>query len=192
MFAGDERDPESASPGSGNPDAYCSRSRCTATGTGANEACLLALEPLVKGLVANTVSSPRASSIRGGAPERIDITVLESPGTARSITDAIAAALDRDPSIQVGCSSSATRNAPACAPVRGDRAASASSAVAWFAADAISSAYAVPIDVDASQIDLVPLSSRSDHAARLGIVLTLRSRSRCSPPRASRAATTSI
>src|SRR5690606_16456645 len=84
--------------GLGASDAYFS-TVMTATGTGANEACLLALEPLGKGLVLNNgfFASRAADQARQNG---IAVDVLEAPHDRPLDPDAVAKRLDADPSIK--------------------------------------------------------------------------------------------
>lgn len=154
-----------------SPDAYFA-TQITATGTGANEACLLALEPLGKGLLANN-GFFAARVVDQARQNGMDVAVLEGPTDRPLDPDAIGAALDQDPSIKwvffvshetrAGLKNPFEEIGRACKQ-RGR----------MVAADAISSAYAYPIDIEASQIDLVTASSAKAIMAApgIGIVFT--------------------
>src|SRR5665647_2704630 len=122
----------------------------TATGTGANEGCLLALEPFGKGLVANN-GFFGARVVDQARQNGIDIDVFEGPQDRPLDVDAIAARLDKDPSIKwVFFVSHETRTGlrndfEAIGRVCKDRG-------RMVAADAISSAYAYPINIEKSQL----------------------------------------
>jgi 2-aminoethylphosphonate-pyruvate transaminase len=172
MFADTERDLKRLV-GIRHPDAYFA-TQLTATGTGANEACLLALEPLGKGLIAsNGFFAQRV--IDQARQNAIEVAVVEGPTDRPLDPDAIAAALDRDPAIKwvffVSHETRAGLRNPfeaigALCKARGR----------MVAADAISSAYAYPIDIEASQVDLVTASSAKAIMAApgIGIVFTRR------------------
>jgi 2-aminoethylphosphonate-pyruvate transaminase len=165
MFAETERDLKRLV-GIRHPDAYFA-TQLTATGTGANEACLLALEPLGKGLVAN--NGFFAARIADQARQNgIDVTVLESPPDRPLDPDAIGAALDQDPSIRwVFFVSHETRTGLRNPFEEIGRVCKQRGRM--VAADAISSAYAYPIDIEASQVDLVTASSAKAIMAAPGI-----------------------
>lgn len=153
------------------PDAYFA-TQVTATGTGANEACLLALANLGKGLVASN-GFFGARVVDQARQHGLDHVVVEGAHDRPLEVDAITAALDADPSIRwvffvshetrVGLVNPFEAIGQAC-KARGR----------FVAADAISSAYAYPIDIEASQIDLVTASSAKAIMAApgLGIVFT--------------------
>ena len=152
MFAETERDLKQLV-GIKHADAYFA-TVMTATGTGANEACLLALEPLGKGLILNNGFFARARRRSGEAERHRASRCSSRRRIARSIPRRRGAAR-RATRRSSGCSSSATRRAPACATRSRRSAGRASSAAACVAADVISSAYAYPIDSRPSQVDLV-------------------------------------
>ena len=144
----------------------------TATGTGANEACLLAMQGLGKGLIAtNGFFGDRV--VDQARQNGIEHVVLASDHDRPLDPAALGAALDRDPSIRwVFFVSHETRTGlvnplealgQACKQ-RGR----------MVAADAISSSFAYPVDLEASQIDLVTASSAKAIMAApgLGIVFT--------------------
>lgn len=155
------------------PEAYFA-TILTATGTGANEACMLALEGLGKGLIAsNGFFGDRV--IDQARQNHIAHDVLKSPWDHPLDPEAFAEALDRDPEIKwvffvshetrTGLANPFEAIGQACKQ-RGR----------MVASDAISSAYAYPIDIEASQIDLVTASSAKAIMAApgLGIVFTRR------------------
>lgn len=154
-------------------DAYFA-TQLTATGTGANEACLLALAGFGKGLIAsNGFFAERA--VDQARQNHIDFTELQSPSDRPLDPDAIGAALDRDPAIRwVFFVSHETRTGLPNPFEAIGRACKQRGRV--VAADAISSAYAYPIDIEASQIDLVTASSAKAIMAApgIGIVFTRR------------------
>jgi 2-aminoethylphosphonate-pyruvate transaminase len=145
----------------------------TATGTGANEACLLALEPLGRGLiVTNGFFGDRA--VDQAKQNTIDAEIRRYPQDVPLDPDAIAKELD-DSSIKwlffvshetrTGLANPFEEIGKRCKAKRPDL---------MIAADAISSAFAYPIDIEASQIDLVTASSAKAIMAApgLGIVFT--------------------
>jgi 2-aminoethylphosphonate-pyruvate transaminase len=170
MFAETERDLKRLV-GIRQPDAYFA-TQLTATGTGANEACLLALEPLGKGLIANN-GFFAARVVDQARQNGIAHAVVEGPTDRPLDPDAIAAALDRDPAIKwVFFVSHETRAGLANPFEEIGRACKQRGLM--VAADAISSAYAYPIDIEASQVDLVTASSAKAIMAApgIGIVFT--------------------
>ncbi len=170
MFAETERDLKRLV-GIRQPDAYFA-TQLTATGTGANEACLLALEPLGRGLIAS--NGFFAARVADQARQNgIDVTVLESPADRPLDPDAIGAALDRDPSIRWVFFVSHETRAGLRNPFE-DIGRACKQRGRMVAADAISSAYAYPIDLEASQVDLVTASSAKAIMAApgIGIVFT--------------------
>lgn len=173
MFAETERDLKKLV-GIRNADDYFA-TVMTATGTGANEGCLLAMQPLGRGLlVSNGFFGDRV--IDQAKQNGFDVAVVKGPQDRPLDPAAIAKALDDDPSIQwVFFVSHETRTGlrnpfeeigKVCKQ-RGK----------FVSADAISSAYAYPIDIEASQIDLVTASSAKAIMAApgLGIVFTKKS-----------------
>lgn len=170
MFAETERDLKRLV-GIRQPDAYFA-TQLTATGTGANEACLLALEPLGRGLVVS--NGFFAARVADQARQNgIDVTVLESPADRPLDPDAIGAALDKDPSIRWVFFVSHETRAGLRNPFE-EIGRVCKQRGRMVAADAISSAYAYPIDIEASQVDLVTASSAKAIMAApgIGIVLT--------------------
>jgi 2-aminoethylphosphonate-pyruvate transaminase len=168
MFAATERDLK-ALVGIQQQDAYFS-TVMTATGTGVNEACLLALEPLGKGLIANN-GLFGARVVEQAQQNGIVHDVFEGPQDRPLDVAAIAARLDTDPTIKwVFFVSHETRTGLRNPFEELGR--TAKQRGCMVAADAISSAYAYPIDIEASQIDLVTASSAKaiQAAPGLGIV----------------------
>jgi len=148
------------------PDDYFA-AVMTATGTGANEGCLLALEPFGKGLVAcNGFFGARV--VDQAKQNGIDIEVFEGPQDRPLDVDAIAARLDQDPSIKwVFFVSHETRTG-----LRNDFEAigrACKDRGRMVAADAISSAYAYAIDIEKSHVDLVTASSAKAIMAAPGL-----------------------
>ena len=154
-----------------DPDVYFA-TIMTATGTGANEACLLAMEGLGKGLIASN-GFFGARAVDQARQNKLDVEVLKSDSNKPIDPAAVAAKLDADKDIKwVFFVSHETRTGlvnpleaigQACKQ-RGR----------MVAADAISSAYAYPIDLEASQLDLVTASSAKAIMAApgLGVVFT--------------------
>jgi 2-aminoethylphosphonate-pyruvate transaminase len=165
MFADTERDLKRLV-GIRNPDAYFA-TQLTATGTGANEGCLLALAPLGKGLVANN-GFFAARVVDQARQNGLDIAVHESPSDRPLDPDAIGAALDRDPSIKWVFFVSHETRAGLRNPFE-EIGRACKQRGRMVAADAISSAYAYPIDIEASQVDLVTASSAKAIMAAPGI-----------------------
>ncbi len=139
----------------------------TATGTGANEACILALAPHGKGLIAEN-GFFGARVVDQARQNGLDHVVVEGPQDRPLDPAAIAAALDKDPAIKwVFFVSHETRTGlknpfEEIGRVCKDRG-------RLVAADAISSAYAYPIDIEASGIDLVTASSAKAIMAAPGL-----------------------
>lgn len=170
MFAETERDLKKLV-GIKQSDAYFS-TILTATGTGANEACLYALEPLGKGLILNN-GFFGARVVDQARQAGMNIATLEGAQDRPLDPDAVAKVLDGDPSIQwVFFVSHETRTGlrnpfeaiGAVCKQRGK----------YVAADVISSAFAYPIDIEASGVDLATASSAKAIMAApgLGIVFT--------------------
>ncbi len=170
MFGETERDLKRLV-GIARPDDYYA-TVMTTTGTGANEGCMLALAGLGKGLI------PRngffgARVVDQARQNGLDITVLDSPDDRPLDPAAIAAALDADPAIKwVFFVSHETRAGLRNPFEEIGRVCKARGLM--VGADAISSAYSYPIDIEASQIDLVTASSAKAIMAApgLGIVFT--------------------
>ena len=170
MFADTERDLKRLV-GITRPDDWFA-THLTATGTGANEAVLLALEGLGKGLIA-TNGFFGARAVDQARQNGIAIEVLSAPEDRPLDPDAIAAALDRDPAIRwVFFVSHETRTGlenPFEAIGKTVKARGR-----MVAADIISSAFAYPIDLEAAQVDLATASSAKAVMAApgIGIVFT--------------------
>jgi len=144
----------------------------TTTGTGANEACILAMQPLGKGLICNN-GFFGARVVDQARQNRIDHVVHESPTDRPLDPQAIGAALDKDPSIKwVFFVSHETRTGLVNPFEAIGRACKARGA--FVAADAISSSFAYKIDIEGSQCDLVTASSAKAIMAApgLGIIFT--------------------
>ena len=173
MFAETERDLKKLV-GIKNADAYFS-TILTATGTGANEACLYALEPLGKGLLLNNgfFGARVVDQARQAGMNVATLGPSESAQDQPLDIDAVARALDADPSIKwVFFVSHETRTGlknpfEALGKVCKERG-------KFVAADVISSAFAYPIDIEASGADLVTASSAKAIMAApgLGIIFT--------------------
>jgi len=147
----------------------------TATGTGANEACMLAFEALGKGLLlTNGYFGSRA--VDQARQNGINADVLEGPQDRPLDVDALAKRLDSDPSIKwVWFVSHETRAGlmnpfEALGKAAKDRG-------RMVAADMISSAYSYKVDLEASGIDLATASSAKAIMAApgLGVIFTKKS-----------------
>ncbi len=144
----------------------------TATGTGANEACLLALEPLGKGLIVNN-GFFAARAVDQARQNSIAIETLDLPADRPIDVAAVEAVLDRDRAIKwvffvshetrAGLKNPLEQLGRACKQ-RG----------LYVAVDVISSAYAYPVDLEAAQVDLATASSAKAIMAApgLGIIFT--------------------
>lgn len=155
-------------------DAYFS-TVMTATGTGANEACMLAFEALGKGLcLTNGYFGSRA--IDQARQNGIAIDVLEGPHDRPLDPDALAKKLDGDPSIKWVWFVSHETRAGLMNPfeqlgrVAKDRG-------RMVAADLISSAYSYKVDIEGSGVDLATASSAKAIMAApgLGVIFTKKS-----------------
>jgi 2-aminoethylphosphonate-pyruvate transaminase len=144
----------------------------TATGTGANEACLLALEPLGKGLVVNN-GFFAARAVDQARQNNIAIETLDLPIDKPIDVAAVEAVLARDAAIKwvffVSHETRAGLRNPLEALGR-----MCKQRGLFVAADVISSAFAYPIDLEASQVDFATASSAKAIMAApgLGIVFT--------------------
>ncbi len=170
MFADTERDLKNLI-GIKNPDQYFA-TILTATGTGANEACMLAFQPLGRGLLAsNGYFGDRA--VAQAKQNGFDVAVITAPHDQPLDPQAFAAALDADPSIKWVWFVSHETRAGLRNPFE-DIGRVCKQRGKFVAADGISSAYAYPIDIEASGIDLVTASSAKAIMAApgLGIVFT--------------------
>jgi 2-aminoethylphosphonate-pyruvate transaminase len=155
------------------PDAYYATSM-TATGTGANEACLLALQPLGKGLILHN-GFFAARAIDQARQNGIDIDVLDAPHDRPLDPDAVARKLDSDASIKWVFFVSHETRAGLTNPLEAIGM-SCKQRGRMVAVDVISSAYAYAIDLEAAQVDLATASSAKAIMAApgLGIVFTRR------------------
>ena len=170
MFADTERDLKRLV-GIRSPDSYFA-TIMTATGTGANEACILALEGLGKGLLCSNgffgdrvIDQATQDGIDDRGPQEPPRSAARPRGDRRRAR--------RGPVDQVGVLRQPRDPHGPEEPVRGDRPACKSRG-RMVAADAISSAYAYAIDIEASQCDLVTASSAKAIMAApgLGIIFT--------------------
>ncbi len=144
----------------------------TATGTGANEACLLALQPLGKGLIVNN-GFFAARAVDQARQNNIDVETLELPTDKPIDVAAVEGILDRAPSIKwVFLVSHETRAGLRNPLVELGRAIKGRDKL--LAVDVISSAYAYPIDLEAAQVDLATASSAKAIMAApgLGVIFT--------------------
>jgi 2-aminoethylphosphonate-pyruvate transaminase len=152
-------------------DAYYS-TVATATGTGVNEACMLALEPLGKGLVlGNGYFGSRC--IDQARQNGIAFDTLESAHDRPLDPDALAKKLDADPSIKWVFFVSHETRAGLMNPIE-ELGKVAKARGRMVAADMISSAYSYKLDLEASGVDLATASSAKAIMAApgLGIVFT--------------------
>ena len=156
-----------------DPEAYFA-TVMTATGTGANEACMQALEPLGKGLiVSNGYFGTRA--IEQARQNNMDVVVLERPTDRPLDPKDVADALDAQPEIRWVYFVSHETRAGLRNPFE-DIGAACKSRGRFVAADLISSAYAYPVDLERSQVDFATASSAKAimGVPGLGIVFTKR------------------
>jgi len=157
--------------GIADPDAYFA-AQITSTGTGANEACLLALEGLGRGaVVRNGFFGARAAD--QAAQNGIDHVVLDFADDRPIDPDALAAALDGHDGLRwLFYVSHETRVGMSNPMVDIGRVAKQRNLM--LAADIISSAYAYPVDIEAAQLDLAVASSAKALMAApgIGIVFT--------------------
>jgi aspartate aminotransferase-like enzyme len=152
-------------------DAYYS-TVLTATGTGANEACMLAFENLGKGLVLNN-GFFASRAVDQARQNNIAVEVLESPIDRPLDPDAVAKKLDADPAIKWVFFVSHETRAGLTNPL--EAIGKVCKARGRFvAADVISSAYAYPVDLEASGVDFATASSAKAIMAApgLGVVFT--------------------
>jgi 2-aminoethylphosphonate-pyruvate transaminase len=149
-----------------NADAYHA-TLMTATGTGANEGCMLAFEGLGKGLIPYNgwFGERLAEQVK---QNRMNVELLALPQDRPMNPSAVAAALDGDPSIKwvffVSHETRAGMKNPmeqigAVCHARGR----------MVGADMISSAYAYAVDIEAAQLDLSTASSAKAIMAAPGI-----------------------
>ena len=170
MFGETERDLKRLV-GIRKPDDYFA-TILTATGTGANEGCLLAFEGLGKGLILQN-GFFGARVVDQARQNNIDHVVLAQPEDRPFDPAALEQALAADPSIKwVFFVSHETRAGMPNPLEQLGRIAKAHGCM--VGADVISSAYSYPIDLEASEIDLATASSAKAIMAApgLGIVFT--------------------
>src|SRR5688572_1316801 len=172
MFAETERDLKKLV-GIKQPDDWFATIQTT-TGTGANEACLLAFEGLGKGLVV-TNGFFGARAVDQARQNNIAHTVLALPEDRPIDPDAVDRAIAADPAIKWVFFVSHETRTGLRKPFEtiGQRAKARGLMVG---ADIISSAFAYPIDLEAAQVDLATGSSAKAIMAApgLGIVFTRR------------------
>jgi 2-aminoethylphosphonate-pyruvate transaminase len=144
----------------------------TATGTGANEACLLALQPLGKGLIVNN-GFFAARAVDQARQNSIDVATLDLPTDQPIDVPAVEAVLERDPAIKWVFFVSHETRAGLRNPLE-QLGRSIKQRGLMLAVDVISSAFAYPIDLEAAQVDLATASSAKAIMAApgLGIVFT--------------------
>jgi 2-aminoethylphosphonate-pyruvate transaminase len=146
----------------------------TATGTGANEACLLAFEPLGKGLIVNN-GFFAARAVDQARQNNIAIETLDLPADRPIDVKAVEAVLDRDAAIKWVFFVSHETRAGLRNPLE-QLGRSIKQRGRMVAVDVISSAFAYPIDLEAAQVDLATASSAKAIMAApgLGIIFTRR------------------
>jgi 2-aminoethylphosphonate-pyruvate transaminase len=144
----------------------------TATGTGVNEACLLALQPLGKGLILHN-GFFAARAVDQAKQNGIDVSVLESAHDKPIDPEAVGKQLDADPAIKWVFFVSHETRAGLTNPLEAIGQACKQRGK-LVAVDVISSAYAYPIDLEAAGVDLATASSAKAIMAApgLGIVFT--------------------
>ena len=151
------------------PDDYYATIQTT-TGTGANEGCVFALQPHGKGLiVTNGFFGDRwVDQVR---QNKIDHVVLAKPHDQPLDANEIGATLDADPSIRWVFFTSHETRTGLKNPFEAIGQACKQRGV-LVAADAISSAYGYPMDIEASGVDLVTASSAKAIMAAPGLGIT--------------------
>ncbi|HEY5922535.1 MAG TPA: aminotransferase class V-fold PLP-dependent enzyme [Kofleriaceae bacterium] len=144
----------------------------TATGTGANEACLLAFEPLGKGLIVNN-GFFAARAVDQARQNGIAIETLDLPTDQPIDVAAVEAVLDRDATIKWVFFVSHETRAGLRNPLE-QLGKLCKQRGLMVAVDVISSAFAYPIDLEAAQVDLATASSAKAIMAApgLGIIFT--------------------
>ncbi len=154
-----------------NADAYYS-TVMTATGTGVNEACMLAMQPLGKGLILHN-GFFAARAVDQARQNDIAVEVLESAHDRPLDPDAVGKKLDADPAIKWVFFVSHETRAGLTNPLEAIGKACKQRGK-MVAADIISSAYAYSIDLEAAQVDLATASSAKAVMAApgLGVVFT--------------------
>jgi len=155
------------------PDDYYA-TVMTATGTGANEACLLAFEPLGKGLIVNN-GFFAARAVDQARQNNIAIETLDLPNDRPIDVKAVEDVLDRDADIKWVFFVSHETRAGLRNPLE-QLGKTCKQRGRMVAVDVISSAFAYPIDLEAAQIDLATASSAKAIMAApgLGIIFTRR------------------
>jgi 2-aminoethylphosphonate-pyruvate transaminase len=139
----------------------------TGTGTGANEACLLAFEPLGKGLIVdNGFFAQRA--IDQAKQNNIAVETLTLPADQPIAVAAVEAALDKDSAIKWVFFVSHETRAGLKNPLEQLGRAIKQRGL-MLAVDVISSGYAYPIDLEAAQVDLATASSAKAIMAAPGL-----------------------
>lgn len=168
MFTATERDLKTLI-GIKKGDDYFATTQ-TLTGTGANEGCMLALAPLGRGLVAKNgfFGSRVVDQI---TQNQLDVTVISGDEDKPLDPDAFTAALEKDPSIKWVFFVSHETRAGLANPFEAIVKACKEKG-AMVAVDCISSAYAYPIDIEASGADLVTASSAKAIMAAPGLGIT--------------------
>ena len=144
----------------------------TATGTGANEACMLAFEGLGKGLILDN-GFFAARAVDQAKQNGIPVEVLSGAHDRPLDVDAVAAKLDADPSIKWVFFVSHETRAGLANPLV-ELGSAIKQRGRFVAVDVISSAFAYPIDLEAAQVDLATASSAKAIMAApgLGVVYT--------------------
>jgi 2-aminoethylphosphonate-pyruvate transaminase len=168
MFATTERDLKKLV-GIKNSDAYYA-TISTTTGTGANEACLLAFAPNGKGLVVNN-GFFGARVVDQARQNKLDFTELETADDKPIDPEAVGAALDADTSIKWLFFVSHETRTGLRNPFEAIALAGKKRGL-LVAADAISSAYAYAIDIEGSGADLVTASSAKAIMGAPGLGIT--------------------
>jgi 2-aminoethylphosphonate-pyruvate transaminase len=144
----------------------------TGTGTGANEACLLALEPLGKGLIIDN-GFFAARAIDQAKQNNIAVETLPLPSDRPIDVAAVEALLDRDAAIKWVFFVSHETRAGLRNPLE-QLGRAIKQRGRMIAVDVISSAFAYPIDLEAAQVDLATASSAKAIMAApgLGVIYT--------------------
>jgi len=151
-----------------NPDAYFA-TIMTSTGTGGNEACLLALEGLGKGLILHN-GFFAARAVDQAVQNGIAHTVLETAHDRSIDPEAVDAALSADPSIKwvffvshetrMGLKNPLEELGKVC-----------KAREVFVAADIISSAWAYPLDLEMAGLDIAVASSAKAIMAAPGLAI---------------------
>jgi len=149
-----------------DPKAYFA-TLLTSTGTGANESCLLALQRLGKGLIVrNGFFAARA--VDQAVQNRIDHSVLDAPHDRPIDPDAVARAIAADRELRWLFFVAHETRTGLANPV-GEIGRLAKERGLMVAADAISNAYAFPLDIEGAGLDVVVASSAKAIMAAPGI-----------------------